>query len=104
MSDNNNEEKKEMNECPHCKRLNWICDQLEKYGYELDPDDVAAIDGLAEDYYFPFLMKLFSEVELLRNEYADIHDEETILGHYENQVKKDEKQITDKPEEKKEGE
>ena len=87
MSDEN-EEEKEMKECPHCLRLNWICDQLENMGMELDPDDVAAIDGLCEDYAFPFLMKLFGEVELLRYEYSDIHDEEKILGHYEKQVEK----------------
>lgn len=84
------------NECPHCKRVNWLCNEMQEMGYELDPDDIASIDGLLDIYCYPFLMKMFGEIELLRWEYEDKHDEEKILGDYQKQMetteeKKDEK-------------
>jgi hypothetical protein len=101
MSENKDQEK-EMGECQHCKRLNWLCKELEEFGYDIDPDDVAAMDGLAETYAFPFLMILMGQIELLRWEYDDNHNEEKILGDYQKQMdcKEEKKEIK---EEKKEG-
>jgi hypothetical protein len=90
MRDQNDNEK-EMNECPHCKRVNWLSDEMEEMGYELGPEDLAAIDGLLDIYFYPFLMKMFGEIELLRCEYADKHDEEKILGNYQKQLEAPEK-------------
>lgn len=97
-------EDKEEHECPDCKRIQWIYEELMKMGYDLQPDEVAAVDGLLEEHFYPWLTRIVADVELLRFDYDDQmgfkeeeeEKEDQILGSYEKQIEKKEDEKPEK--------